>query len=186
MSAADSWPDHRWPQPTDSSRTGGTRASCADQGVRPTDSRIGCHAMRCAQAVGSQLSAVSSRAFAFPPGLEGSRTESSRRAKILRSSNTTGPRPNSVSLTAKFACVTSGVRRLYNPGAPTHSARADYRSPASGVSGSAIDWNRTTIAAGCSFNDATGMKPASSRLTASFSVIRTSAQGFATGSPSSR
>ena len=36
----------------------------------------------------SQRSAVSSRAFAFPPGLEGSRAESSRRAKILRSSNT--------------------------------------------------------------------------------------------------
>jgi hypothetical protein len=55
---------------------------------RPPAGKIACHALRCAQAVGSQLSAVSSRAFAFPPGLEGSRAESSRRAKILRSSNT--------------------------------------------------------------------------------------------------
>jgi hypothetical protein len=59
--------------------------------------KIGCHTMRCAQAVGSQLSAVRSRAFALSPGLEGSRAESSRRAKILRSSNTRGA--------AKFAGV---------------------------------------------------------------------------------
>ena len=61
----------------------------AGRAESPPAATIGCHATRCAQAVGSQLSAVSSRAFAFPPGLEGSRAESSRRAKILRFSNTT-------------------------------------------------------------------------------------------------
>jgi hypothetical protein len=55
---------------------------------RPPAGRIACHAMRCAQALSGQLSAVSSRAFACPPGLEGSRAESSRRAKTLTSSNT--------------------------------------------------------------------------------------------------
>jgi hypothetical protein len=82
------------------------------------------------QCAARKLSAVSSRGFAFPPGLEGSRAESLRRAKTLTSSNTISADRTSQEIYAalgKSVCstsqVTSGVGSLGERSTPYLGSR---------------------------------------------------------------